>query len=704
MDIPTLSLLVTAGWWRIYGSGVLSGLPPAYQGDALMMLTRIEGYASGELVPFAPNILSRLNAPFQAAWSDYPVEDLVYYPAGLLAATLGLSLGTTLYLFLLHLAAGVSCYLAARMIQLRRDYAIAVGVLFGLAPYAFQRSVAHLNLTVYWHVPFLIVVLIWTSCPGRLCFSERRGTRFACVTSLIAGMLCPYYSGPFLLLLGFILIGQLGNREWHRARASVLTMVAALAGLLLQSVDTLLFALRHGPNGVAIGRDYWGLVKFGLYLPDLLFPQAHPSALVQGLSREVYLVRVPPLLQGESQTAYVGIISLIGLGWLLAEGLIRISGRRFDQVSPFFWVALGLIAYAVAGGLNYLLGAFGFLLLRATNRVSIVLSALALLFLAERAARTRLGKIPLLIPGLMAMTGSYDQVPRFPDWELQKRVAGLQDYRTDAIFFPELEQRLPTGSMVFQLPVKAFPESDTITEMGDYEHFRPFLHTTALRFSYGTVKGRGDAGWQERVAAKPPAEMVSELERYGFAALLVNRKAYPDKGAALQKNLGAARGNPLMHNDDFLVFRLTPRVSPDLPPMVQPVEISYPTGFHAPEYDGTEEWRWGGREAIIRLHKTYRPPLYRPADEHFHVKLRFDIEPVKPDRDIWVSVPNQPGRLVLAAKQPRASVELAVDVANEALDIQLDSSRRSLLPAADYRWLNFRLINPHLEFDVPNHR
>lgn len=704
LDPLALSLAVTAGWWRIYGRGLKTGLPPVYQDDALMMLARIQGYASGELMPFAPNYLTRLNAPFQAAWSDYPVEDFVYAPAGLLVRMLGLGPGTMVYLWLLQVMAGVGCYTAARLLRIGRDYAIAAGILFGLAPYAFQRGLAHLNLTVYWHVPLLILVLVWAACPETTRLDGRLGTWLAGVVALIAGLLCPYYSGPFLLLLGFILLGQIANREWPRVRATLITFAAAFLGLVLQNVDTLLFAWRHGPNALAVGRDYWGLVKFGLYLPDLLFPQAHPSALVQGLAREIYQSRVPPLLQGESQTAYIGLISLFGLGWLSIEGLIRISARRCHQVSPFFWLASGIFAYAVAGGLNHLLGAFGFLLLRATNRVSILLSAVALLYLAGRAARTLPGRIPLLIPGLMVLIGGYDQIPAFPSWDQQKRDRGLQDFRSDMALFRELERRLPAGAMVFQLPVKDFPESHTLAEMSDYEHFRPLLHTASLRYSYGTVKGRGDAGWQAVVAAKPTAEMVADLQRYGFAAILINRKAYPDRARSLGDGFGAALGAPMAQNGDFFVFRLTPDDDPEPPPMVEPIEMVYSSGFHAPEHDGTGEWRWAGRDATIRFRRSYRPPLYRPADEPIRAKLRFEIEAVKPDRDVWMSVPGQPPRRVLAANEPRREIELATVVGSEPVDVGFSSSRMSILPAADYRWLNFRLINPRLEFDAPGGR
>jgi phosphoglycerol transferase len=120
--------------------------------------------------------------------------------------------------------------------------------------------------------------------------------------------------------------------------------------------------------------------------------------------------------------------------------------------------------------------------------------------------------------------------------------------------------------MVFQLPVMAFPESPRIHNMRDYEHLRLFLHTTSLRYSYGQVKGRTDANWQRDVAALPRPDMVAALERYGFAALLINRNAYEDRAGELAGDLAAVGLPVLVDLGDFVVFRLTPPDAPELPP------------------------------------------------------------------------------------------------------------------------------------------
>ena len=74
--------------------------------------------------------------------------------------------------------------------------------------------------------------------------------------------------------------------------------------------------------------------------------------------------------------------------------------------------------------------------------------------------------------------------------------------------------------------------------MQDYEHFRPFLWTRTLRFSYGTDKGREREGWQRHVWERlMPKEMVAYLEGHGFDAIMINRRGFADNARSLESGL-----------------------------------------------------------------------------------------------------------------------------------------------------------------------
>ena len=143
---------------------------------------------------------------------------------------------------------------------------------------------------------------------------------------------------------------------------------------------------------------------------------------------------------------------------------------------------------------------------------------------------------------------------------------------SDAAFAQSLEARLAPGSMVFQLPVVDFPEGQQVLGATDYEHLRPYLHSTRLHFSYGSDKGRPREAWQRRAEALVPADMARALERMGFAGLLLNRKAYPDSGLELREALAAAGRSEAWESTDhdFLFIRLEPAAQAEAPDDVLP--------------------------------------------------------------------------------------------------------------------------------------
>ena len=557
--LTIITVVITAVFGCFYWHCIRNSLPLSYEGDAFQVLVGIQGNATGENNPFTLRSLHRLNAPFYGSWCDYPFEKIISWGAALLCRSFGLAEGTTLAVLFLQILAGLCFYAAGRPMRVHGCVLIAASVLFGLAPYAFLQNLQHLTLTAYWHIPLLVLTLLWLGWPERVNLPPRSGLMLGCVAAFIAGNLIPYYLGPFLAL------GPLFERNWRKIGMYGVIVGSAFAGFLIQNFDTLVYAALHGRNSEAVSRDLWWMIKFGLYLPDLFFPRAHQNELVSRLSWAIYQSRVPSQLWGESQTAYIGVISILALVVMLVSGVALISSRKFERISPFFWLTLGLIVFSMAGGINYLLGSLGFLFLRATDRSSIMISSMALYFLCEKFPLHVDRRWGALLAAIMIGVGIWDQLPRYPVWEETSRQQAWRDFKSDQVFFGTMEKELPRGAMVFEFPVKDYPEMGPVNQMGDYEHFRPVLHTRELRFSYGTIKGRGDTDWQKRVSTENAPEIVRDLTRYGFSAILVNRKAYTDRGETLRKVLCEAGAQILEENNDFVIMGIQSDLNPVLP-------------------------------------------------------------------------------------------------------------------------------------------
>jgi hypothetical protein len=241
-------------------------------------------------------------------------------------------------------------------------------------------------------------------------------------------------------------------------------------------------------------------------------------------------------------------------------GLMRRPARAPHPAAvAIAWV----LAYSILGGVNQLLGAFGFVWLRGTNRFSVWILAVALLFLVTRGFARRRGSA--LAAAVVVAIALADQVPRRTTRE-DVRATRLA-VTGDRVFVAALEEALPEGAMLFMLPVVEFPEGRAVLGAREYDHLRPYLHSRRLAFSFGTDKGRPREGWQVDTVARGPVPMLAALERYGFAGILLDRRAYPDDARDLLDELAAA-GRPatIAHAaGDYVLVPLRPASRPALP-------------------------------------------------------------------------------------------------------------------------------------------
>jgi phosphoglycerol transferase len=133
------------------------------------------------------------------------------------------------------------------------------------------------------------------------------------------------------------------------------------------------------------------------------------------------------------------------------------------------------------------------------------------------------------------LVGLYDQsnssfVPNYS--------AAKSQYESDAALVGAIDRELPSQAQVFQLPYMPFPESPPINELWDNELLKPYLHESDLRWSYGVVKGRPTAKWQEDLTDEGPNKLLSEVLAAGFDGIYIDRRGYPDHAAKLERRLG----------------------------------------------------------------------------------------------------------------------------------------------------------------------
>jgi len=512
-------------------------VPVAYVGDAWFELTAIQGIAESGAGPFFQQHQPRLGAPDGANWSDFPTySDLLLWTTAQGARWFGLFPAANLAVLAAHLLAAASCFLVCRALGAALAWSAALAGVYALSYYAFYRTLWHISLLHYWHLPLVLAL-------GLHCLSARRppltGWPLAAALGLSAltGMLEFYYAVIVGQFFALAVLFQLCRRGGIRRVLTPVALGSALVlGAIVTQADTLRYRIEHGPNPAAAVRAVGDTDTLALRPVQLLLPYQHAWSAVQNWTRRAYWDSNPAGRNSERST-YLGIVGLAGLLAMLVAAARRIWRRR-----PISWhapLALWTLAFAAPGGISALLTLFGWAVLRSNNRLSIVLLTLALLYLATAlTAATRRWRADRrwVAAGALFILGAWDQArhpPAQPWPAIQRTIAA------DESFAEALEIAVGPRPDIFMLPAIPFPEAGSNYERGfiDYEHLRLFLSSHHLRLSYGAIKGRTETDAAVARGNLSPDEVAAQIVAGGWGAVALNRKGMTDDGAAILASL-----------------------------------------------------------------------------------------------------------------------------------------------------------------------
>ena len=560
-----LLALVTLAWCTANAKWTAAewALPAAYlepeKCDVVHALAMMKAAEEGEFVPLTWKQVSRLGAPDGANWNDWPLlEELQIVFFAVLGKIFGLFGGLNVGMLLGHWLAAATFYAVARYLGCLRSWAFVGGLAYGLAPFLFAQSPHHITTEYVWHVPLFILVWKWVSAEPGLEWGSRRFW-FAVGVAVLTGLQSPYFTN---VLCQLTLLGAAASAWRQRSVAALkpaLAVIAAAAvSFVLMNLDTWTYRLANGANQGAVVREYKWLEIYGLKLVDLVIPPVTHHAAGFATFAAAHRSGAPLLDEG----SYLGIVGIAAVA-LLAVTAARDMVDR-GRMPAAAWQVLWIVLTFSTGGLNAILGAFGFTLFRTGCRYSVVILAIALMHAAEwlsarqRATAagtatetTRIGVLTAVI-GLSLLV-LWDQVPRAPAPEQLALIA--RQVEADRGFVAEMESVLPDGAMIFQLPVMEFPETP-VPGIASYDHFRPYLHGSRLRYSFGSMKGRPREQWQPAVQQKmfegavPDQQAqkirfsianvnaaIDEMQKRGFKAVYINRNGFPDRGKGLLEAL-----------------------------------------------------------------------------------------------------------------------------------------------------------------------
>jgi phosphoglycerol transferase len=337
-------------------------------------------------------------------------------------------------------------------------------------------------------------------------------------------------------------------------------------------VPTVVYAAQNGKNPAAAVRNPFEAETYGLRITQMLLPVMDHRVPSMAAMRARYMAASPGG-NTEANLAALGIVGSLGFVLSISAALLGWPrSRRGTQGPPGTDepVSLRLLGFlTVSSVLLGTVAGFGAVFaaavtpqIRAYNRISVFIALFALVtlgVLADRFLGLRKGTAwrvtGSVVVALVVIFGVFDQTPASLDGGVKYAAAADA---SDAAFGGQVQAELRSGASIFQLPYLPFPESPPLYGMADYQPFRGYLHTTGLRWSYGAVKGRPDATWQQATAALPAPAMVQQLRAAGFTAIWVQLNGYEDGGTAIRAALDGLLGPPATVSGDgvLAVWRL----------------------------------------------------------------------------------------------------------------------------------------------------
>lgn len=623
-------------------------LPTVYNGDAHEILARIQASSEGDLTPLRPQRIERLGAPFRADWSAYPTpEKIQLHLLGLLARVTDVFFAANVGMALTFGLSAAAFYWVLRCwLRARWEWSAAGALLFAFNYAIYHRGLSHFSFAFAWVVPLGLLACGLVARSRRLAWGSA-GMWTCFVAGAALGCHNTYYLFFWLPLMSWALLAQgIGARRSINLGIGFATLGIAAAVFVASNLEYWIYSTGADARPL-LERNYGGTELYALKPIELFIPPSVHRLDVLSFFGQRYARWSE--VHGEGYLPYLGVVGIAGFVWLAWQTVPRLlrGARLTGAALTTGW----LVAFGTAGGVTSFLAFFGGLFVfRATNRIGIYIAAVVLAYLVvQLSRRTRAwsgaarGAAALGVAGL----GLCDQLPRSSPATRQE-IARTVD--SDRKFGEELERFLPAGAAVFQLPVLAFPEVKPPWRLNDYEHFRPYLVTHTLRFSYGALKFRPRVRWQQEIETRPAVEIARRLERLGFAALYVNRRGFEDGAGALLGQLAAAGYterivSPLGRQ---VVVRLRPAPTPELP---LAGTFTYGRGWQNRVVSGV---RWAFEPASL----LYFNPLPHPV----HVGITLQIH--SPDaRTITLSQDGRPLTRIRATAnaptQARTSAQFA---------------------------------------------
>jgi phosphoglycerol transferase len=596
-------------------------VPFHYNGDALLHAMFIKGIVENGWYWHHPS----LGAPGGLEMYDFPAVD---NSAAVVIAFIGLFtkhpfLVLNIFYLLTYPLVTISALYVFR--QLGFSYATSLfgSLLYTFLPYHFMRGESHLFLSAYYFIPLVVLVLAWVASDQLTNWRSRKfiPSIIFCVLVGSNSVYYPFFACFLLLVAG--LSAALVKRSLRPLVPAILLVGVTFAVVVINLAPTIIYIYKHGDAHVA-ERSLAGPEIYSLKISQLLLPiTGHRVGRLNNI-KNLYNQNTNVT---ESDAAALGLVGSIGFLALLAQLFFRRSERN-ALLADLSILNLFAVLLATIGGFGSLFALLVSPAIRSYNRISVFIAFFSLVavaigvewFYEHRVKPGRARVVFFIVLGLVLTGALLDQSSRgyVPQYAQIK-----SEFESDRSFMRGIDFRLPQGAMVFQLPYVPFPEHPQVEKMVDYDHFRGYLHSQDLRWSYGAMKNRAGDLWLKEIAALPVDQMCQSLAFAGFSGVYLDRNGYnEDEAVRIEAELrDVLRIGPTISQNGRLVFfpstdynwRLRQQYSDSEWQAKQeltlhPLMLDWKGGFSDLESSPEKNWRWCSNEGELHFHNTSQNP------------------------------------------------------------------------------------------------
>lgn len=575
--------------------------------DGRMTIALFKMILSGEYAFYDVASSVFLSAPFEFKAYDFPMP---MFSVWLYIKTLGIFTSNPIFVFNIFIIStfffnAFFMFIVLRKLRVNLFIAVAIAYLFTFLPFHYFRF-GHTFYLGYFFIPLWIYYLLLLHNKKPLFFKKSmNSTKYFFDYSkknlgiifvlLVSSTWNFYYTFFFVFLLFFILISSyLYHKNRYHIYSALLFFSFVVTPFVLNMLPYKIYEHTYGKNLNVAQRNPIESEIYGLKITQLVFPVSNHHSEKMARIKEEYNQNT--LLFNENQDSTLGLIASIG--FLLLIFIIFFQSYFSKTIVRLSQLNMFAVLLSTVGGFGVVFAYFVTPQIRAYNRISVFIAALAFMTLAivinKIINKSHHKNILFFLLSLgIGVFGIWDQIPSSANmgtWEDSK-----VEFVSDKKFVEHIE-KIFTGKnaiKIAQFPYMPYPENGPIHHIRDYEQIYGYVHSQNIHWSYGAIKGREADCWYKDLSMKSIDLQVKILETAGFSGLVINRNGYADNGQEIEKSLiSLLHVVPIVSDNQKLAFfKLNPRGHTIIIPPIF-------NGFY--EWEGEPgAFRWAGDNSNI---------------------------------------------------------------------------------------------------------